>query len=223
MLSRFPTNSIVLVALGSALLTATMLVACGSEEVGPADGSEASDDADGLGGTAATSKSGSSTARGGSSTNSGVRTTEQGRDASGGRAFGQGGSSTRRFGQGGFASNQGGFPSFLQGGSSVAGPTCRGGLQSGAACNPEFDTTECRRQTRVCQCDATTSQWNCTQNTGSGGGTSATSATGGHGPGQGGGGLAGSSGAPQNLAGTTHGPANLAGQPAISVAGRKTK
>lgn len=225
MLSRSPSSSIMLVALGGALVTITMVAACASEEVGPADSGDISDGVEGLGGNATTNRVGSSSSRGGSLTNgsraSGGAAIGQGGARNGtGRGFGEGGSSTRRIGQGGLAMNQGGLLSFLQGGAPAEGQTCRGNVKTGDRCNPEFDTEECRRQTRVCQCAASTREWTCSQSSGGAGGASPSA--GGQGPGTGGG-LAGSGNASQNLAGTTSTATHVAGQPSISVAGQKSR
>lgn len=168
MLKSSHPNRLMFVGSTSAALAMLCLFACGSDEVGPAD-------SDAGGGSTSTtrntskstgaSNSGTGSAKsneGGSSGNTGrVGTTGNGASNQGGRTFG---------------AAQGGFPQFERGGAAVQttqGPTCRGGVQTGTACNPQYDTTDCVRSTRTCQCDAATSQWNCTPTAAASGGAGA--------------------------------------------------
>lgn len=214
MLKTSHSNRFMLSSSTSTVLAALCLFACGADEVGPAD-SDAS-----AGGTQASTRT--------SSKSTGTANTGTGRPRSneGGSPTGNGGrvgaTGTGAFNQGGrgFGAAQGGFPQFERGGApsvqTTAGPTCRGGVQTGSACDPDYDTSECVRSTRTCQCDATTSQWNCTPTLTASGGAGA---TGGQGSKPSFAGTPGSTNRP-SMAGSTQ-KTGLAGAASISLAGTR--
>ncbi len=74
------------------------------------------------------------------------------------------------------------------------GSTCVLGIDTTSPCDPAVDLVSCELGDRVCVCDAFSSQWTCTSNTGGNGGT-AGSGTGGGDPGVGGAGGSGDPGA----------------------------
>lgn len=167
-------NRILLTSSASALLGALFLFACGSDEVGPAD----SDMSAGGTSTARTTNGSATTTPtngtgGAKTTNEGPKASNQGgsrpadtdgRPSNGGGPSNQGG---RTFGpaQGGFQFQFGGAAA------TTDGPTCRQGVQSGSVCNPQYDTTDCVRTSRTCQCDTATKQWACTPNASASGGS----------------------------------------------------
>jgi hypothetical protein len=153
---------LLLASSASTAVAALFVFACGSDEVGPADSDE------NTGGTV-TRTSNTSKSTGASNTGAGgMSSNEGGSQSSGGRvgAPSQGGRT--------FGAAQGGVRQFERGGApavqTTEGSTCRGGIQDGDMCAPEYDRSACVRFTRTCQCDVATRQWACTPTpTGSGG------------------------------------------------------
>lgn len=106
----------------------------------------------------------------------------------GSKTNGQGGKSTTSGSAvGGGKANSGGSSSNddtseANGGSTSGNgeSSCVSGVNTGSACDPAVDTSECVRSTRTCTCEASGS-WNCTATSGAGGasGRSETIATGG--------------------------------------------
>lgn len=208
MLKTSHSKRFMLVSSTSTVLAALCLFACGADEVGPAD---ADSDAS-AGGTRATTRTSSkSTGTGSSRSNEGGSPTGNG-GRLGTDAANQGGRS--------FGAAQGGFPQFERGGApavqTAQGPTCRSGVQTGSACDPDYDTSECVRTSRTCQCNAATSQWTCTPTAAASGGAAA---TGGQGSKPSFAGTPGSTDRP-SMAGSTQRP-GLAGAASFSLAGAR--